>query len=789
MRKPHRTLAPIALAALLALGSAAVHSQTAPAHDVSIASQPLGQALNELARQTGLDLSFPADLVAGRTAPAVSGNLTVRQALDRLLAGSGLRAAVDGSNVTVRPVAQGEADELAPIVVTGRVDQETAAGPLHGYAAKRSATATKTDTPLIETPQSISVVGAQEIETLKSQSVSEAFGYVAGVARVEGVDRTTESLMIRGFEAWADNGSLYRDGIKYGVNLNNGTQEPYGLERIELLKGAASVLYGAAAPGGIVNTVSKRPTADALRELNVELGSFSRKQVSGDFGGALDAAGEWSYRLTFLQRDSDTFVDHVPDDRTYVAPALKWQPSAATSLTLLSEYQRDRTAYVYGLPVEGTVLPNPNGRIPRERFQGEPGFDKYDNERWSIGYLFEHAFNQDLKLRQNLRYFHQTNERPFIYTTTWTTADQREVERFAIHAEDRSRAVTADTSLEYRLSTGAIVHTMLLGLDYNTQRHAQTTAEASVAPLDLFTPTYGSPIGAMTPIGTRRNEDDRTGLYFQDQMKIADKWVVLLGGRQDWSHSDAKRARSSEWTREKTDDFTAKAGVVYLAGNGLAPFFSYSQSFQPEAGLDRNDNRFKPSEGEQYELGIRYQPANSDTLLSATVYDLTKTNVSVTDPVDPTFSAQLGKVRSRGLELEARTRVGRNVNLIAAYAYTDARTTKSSPLTPELDGVRTGGVPYNQASAWADYDFGGLGVRGLKAGVGVRYVDSTTGSFVNVTVPSFTLFDAMISYTTGAWRLALNANNVADKTYVASCTYACFYGEPRRVVATAGYRW
>ena len=795
--RPVPTSLAMALAMALAIGCPAVHAQSAQALlnaavPLDIAAQPLGQALNDWARQTRIELIVPPALVAGKTAAAVSGQVTPRQALDRLLAGSGLVATAEGSAMVVRLAPAVSASTLPVIVATASADRETATGPVNGYAAKRSATGTKTDTPVIETPQSISIVGAEEIETLKAQSLQDALGYVAGVNRAEGLDRTSDAFFLRGFRT--GNSSVFRDGTLYVINYYNGRQEPYGLERIELIKGAASVLYGSAAPGGVINTVSKRPTAEPLHEINAEAGSFGRKQVSGDFGGALDPSGEWSYRLTFLERDSDTFIDKVPDDRSYVAPALKWQPDAATSLTLLAEYQKDRTIYVDGLPAKGTLLPNVNGRIPRSRFTGEPGYDKFELERYSVGYLFEHAFDDRWKLRNSLRYFHAQNE--YNYAWGWgLSSDERSTAfRGAQDRWDRSSAVVTDTSLQYQAAQGAVQHTVLVGLDYSTPRHESERYNRSAANLDYYAPVYGGALGLPVEASFSWKSDmKRLGVYAQDQMKIADKWVVLAGGRYD----AVRYNESAFFTGEKIADnekdhaFTGRAGLVYLADNGLAPYLSYSESFEPTGGSDRRGKRFKPTTGEQYEAGVRFQPLGYDTMISAAVYQLTQDNVTATDPVDANYSVQSGRVRSRGFELEARTRVGRHANLIAAYAYTDARTLRAGPEQPEQVGQRANGTPYNQLSVWGDYSLGDFGLPGLKVGAGVRYVGNARGlaQGAAVTLPAFTLVDAMLSYGTGPWRFALNATNLADKTYVASCTYGCFHGEARKLIATVTYRW
>ncbi|MBO1013726.1 TonB-dependent siderophore receptor [Achromobacter sp. SD115] len=705
-----------------------------------------------------------------------------------------------GSRAVTLPVIQVDAD----------ADLESPTGPISGYVARRSITATKTDTPLIETPQSITVIGAQQIEEQKSQNITDALRYSAGVFRSEGIDSTRDQMRVRGFDLDADYGSYFRDGLKYSVNGFNGQQEPYGLERIELLRGASSVLYGLAAPGGIVNTVSKRPSAEPLRELNAEYGGFSRRQISGDFGGALTEDGAWSYRLTALNRKSNTFIDYIPNDRTYIAPALKWQPNAATSLTFLSEYQHDRGTYFAGLPPSGTLTPNINGKLPRHRFLGEPDFDDYDNTRYSVGYLLEHTFNDALKIRHSLRYFHSKNDLASTYIAdnyldaTLPDAVQRLLPRWgAERRHDKSSSVTSDTSLQYQWNAGPTAHTTMAGLDYTHTSHQtmryQTTGD--LAPIDVIEPNYGTSLGDFAFSGySDRLRTNRLGLYAQDQMKVNERWILMLGARQDWTRNDLctfvnpiGTPDPSTCLRQRITDkaFTGRAGFVYRADNGLAPFASYSTSWEPTMGQDVNGDPFKPMKGKQYEIGIRYQPPGTETSLSATVYHLTRNNVAVADPVDDNIQIQIGEQRSRGLELEATTRLSRNVRVVLAYAYTDAKTTKSSPNSSlEIaEGRRIGGVPRNQFSAWGEYTFGDFGLTGLKAGIGMRYVSSTIGTYVDLQTPSFTLLDAMISYTTGPWRFALNGSNITDKNYLAMCSGSCFYGEPRSVIGSVSYRW
>ena len=676
---------------------------------------------------------------------------------------------------------------LPTLQVTESRLYEEATGPVDGYVATHSATGTKTDTAIIETPQSISVVTADEVSTRGSSSLLGALNYTPGVLSFEGADRTGDGFVIRGFNTWAT-GTTFLNGMRYGAQVYDGRMEPYGMERVEVLKGGASILYGRAPAGGLVNAVSKRPSAEPIHEINLQAGSYDRRQVSGDFAGPLTEDGTVSYRLVALHRDSDTFIDHVPDDRTYLAPSIRWQPSEDTSLTLLADYQHDRTAYQYPFPAEGTTSDSATGRIPRSRFSGIPGHDTYDNERYSFSYIFDHAFSDNLQINHSSRYFSADKD----FHSTWPlTGTAENWPRFAMHRYDTTRSFITDTSLSYDWSIGPASNISTAGLDFNRDRTKGQRFYHSASPINLITGESNNSIGyeylPQGNFGTTYTE--QTGLYFQNHTTVFDKWVFLLGGRQDWAESKNSTPNNPEWDSNKDDAFTARLGAAYLADNGLAPFIGLSQSFDPQRGTNRNGEHLSPSEGEQYEIGLRYQPPGSNAMISASAYQITQENVSVTDPVDPNFRAQLGEVRSRGMEVEGKIEVTPDTNLVLGYAYTDARTTKSSPLTPDQVGRRTGNVPYHQIQLWGDQRFSQFGFPGLKVGAGARYVGSRNGYSIDVDAPSYTLFDAMISYETGPWRYAINASNITDETYIESCTWGCVYGEPRTLLGSVTYQW
>ncbi|GGI20846.1 ferric siderophore receptor [Oxalicibacterium faecigallinarum] len=773
------------------------HAQTAEVtRTYNIPAGQLTGALNRFGREAGIMLSFSTEMTDSLQTRGLQGTHGVDSALTMLLTGTGLQAARQkngGYLLQHQPTAMPSDTTLPTVRVTGV--QESATGPVLGYVASRTSTATKTDTPLIEVPQSISVVGRQQMEDQKAQTIQDALGYTAGL--MTGISAKNplidDTVSIRGFAADPQNGSYYRDGMRYMANLYNGKQEVYGLERIEVLKGPSSILYGAAAPGGVINTVTKRPTSPPLREINVEYGSHNRRQLSADFGGPLDDQGIWSYRITALERKSGTYIDYGRDDRTYIAPALTWQPSAATSLTLLASYQKSNTIFAPSVPVTGSLLPNPNGQIPRNRFLGDTSHNKFETNTSTIGYLFEHAFSDTLKLRHSLRYYESDLDMRYTVLTGDVNGTGRQVSLSPRGFLDDTSIFTMDTNMEKTWHVGNVKHVVLAGFDYTNSRYDSTRTRGAANRLfDIYNSVYLTGPVPMNFDRTVIAKEKKLGFYLQDQIKVSDKWVVLLGGRYDKADVFSDQIRSTTRVSDDGSDsaFTGRAGLVYLAANGFAPYISFTQSFEPTAQTDRFGARFKPSEGEQTEIGLRYQPPGTDTLLTASLYDLKRTNVTTRDPVESTFQVQTGEVRSRGLELELKTKLGKSVDVIGAYTYTDAEVTKSN--NPGEQGERFNS-PRNLLSLWMNAKLGMFDLPNWSAGAGVRYVSSRPNrpSLPARGGPAYTLMDARIGYVDGPWSYALNITNLTDRTYIPSMCYSgiCDYGMPRQVTGTMTYRW
>lgn len=796
------TVTPLALAIHLSLAGllGSVVAVPAPAHAAEqaqnhydIEAGPLADVLNRFAQQAGVPLAFEPQRLADLQSPGLHGRYDIDAGFATLLRGSGYSARM-GSNGYVL-VRQSDSLELSATTVIG-ANEEHPNEYVAGYVAKRNMSATKTDTPITETPQSVSVVTNDEIRDRQAETLSQALSYTPGLtSSPTNFNRTADRFRIRGFEVESGTGGSLRDGLRLQNNSYDGIQEPYGLERVEVIRGAASVLYGQLSPGGMINGVSKRPTETPLHELSLQVGSHDRKQLSADFSGPLAGSDTLSYRLTLLSRNSDTQQDHINDDKLYIAPALTWRPNEDTSLTLLSFYQKTDTRFPAPLPYQ-LVKGVGDGafKIGRHDFIGEPDYDDMNGEMSTLGYEFQHHFNENFTLNHKLRYYEtdvkwsylqiQPSPAAINFSASTGTLLRRYSDR-----HERARTWASDTNIESRWQLGNVEHTVLVGFDGYDTSYDSHNFRGNAPSLDLTRYNYGQPVVVNKDRSQDRGSQLDTlqkGVYFQDQIKFNDKWILVLGGRHDWAdqqqtaHSnDAKASQSDEAT-------TYRAGLVYLTDNGLAPYISYSESFFPVSVAEVTGQTFAPTEGKQYEVGVRYQPKDSNLLLSAALYELTQTNVLTFDSNDD--PRQTGEVRSRGLELEAKADVTQALSVIASYTYTDARTTKSA-IAAEVD-QRTDDTPYHQAALWSSYDFINWGIAQLTVGAGVRYMGTTQASGMESAMPAYTLLDAMARYQIDDhWDLTVNASNLTDKRYTQCGFSTCHYGDERQVVGTVSYRW
>lgn len=762
-----------------------------------IPSQELNSALLAFADRAGLQLFYDANRVSGRKSAGVSGTLTAPEALARLLAGTGFTYRFTSANtiaLEALPEAPPGSTTLAPLVIEGRAQRGT--GPVEGYLASNSIGATKTDTPLIETPQSISVVTADQMLDQGSGTVMQAVRYTPGAFTGQvGASNRYDYVILRGMvDRSIDN--VYLDGLKMmgdDQTYSSFQIDPYFINRIDVVKGPASVLYGRSAPGGIVAIDSKKPLFEAYNGIEATFGTNDRYGLGFDSTGPV-GDGTFAYRLTGLVDGQDTQFDHAIERRYAIAPSLTWKPNEDTQLTLLGYFQKDPEGGTHnGSPAEGTLFSH-NGRyLSRHFFDGEPGREKFSRNQNMVGYQFEHRFDETWAVRQNTRYLNSDLSIDQIYQTGWV-AGTDQLSRAYFGGSENLHAVSVDNQVQADFNTGPLKHTVLAGFDYQHRWNNYDWMGSTVAPIDAFDPDYGNDadIPGTEYFMESTRQMRQMGVYAQNQIAF-EKWRLSLGLRQDWVRNQIHDDIADSRIVEKRDKLTARAGLLYLFDNGLAPYVSYSESFNPSLYTDAAGLPLKPTEGVQYEAGVKYQRPGSHSSYSAAIFSLDQRNAAVMDPVTFVF-APVGTIRSRGLELEAKTQLTDNFRVMAGYTYLDTVYAKS-PIGNQ--GNTPPQVPKHMASIWGEYSFHDGALRGLSLGAGARYVGQSWMDADNTRkVPSYTVFDASLRYeleTIGlpGGQFRLNANNLLDRTYIASCLEArnCYFGEERSVTATLSYKF
>ncbi|WP_019906719.1 TonB-dependent siderophore receptor [Methylobacterium sp. 77] len=678
----------------------------------------------------------------------------------------------------------------------GRRGPETARGPVDGYVATRSATATKTDTPIIRTPQSISVVGAEQIKAQGSQTLSEAVRYTPGIyANQFGPDTRLDWFLIRGFSATES--GLFRDGLQlFQTSFANFRIDPFGAERIEVLRGPAATLFGGSPVGGLVNIVSKRPTFEPLHYLELGGGSFSQRYAAFDLGGPADESGHWFYRLTGRFQNGDAQVNFAPEDRYYIAPSFTYKPDGATTFTVLTSFQRDETGGAgQFLPYFGTVRNNASGfRIDRKLNASDPIVDRYTRNQANLGYEFEHHIDDVWTVRQNFRYsFTEVTDKRYV-ANGYMDASQTTLARYGFQTTPRAGIFTVDNQAEARFSDGYFGHTLLMGVDY--KRYSLSDTQASTFPvpsLNILFPRYYQSAAAPTPYRVINQQLQQVGLYAQDQIALTERLTFLIGGRQDFVDNNVDdKLNPLNSTTISESAFTGRLGLIYNFDNGLAPYVTYGTSFNPTAGVLASNVPAKSGKGDQIEVGAKFQPAGWNTLFTVAAFDLVRENVLTSTIQDPFVNVQLGKVRSRGFEASAVATLAEGLNLTASYTIYGLRTIEGAATGDLSVGNVPVGIPENLASLWADYTIPVGDFKGFGFGGGVNYVGRSYADLSNtLTVPDYVTFDASVHYDYAGWRAAVNVLNIGDRRFVSSCSSptACFYGTQRKVVASVSYKW
>ena len=789
---------------LSAIPLAAMAAETAQvSQHYSIPAGQLDDVLSQFARQAGITLSSTPQLTNGLQSSGLNGQYATEQALRQLLNGSGLRAVSQGGHSYVLQAQPLDAALSLPDTDVRGFSLGNALGSTEGYNATHSQVATKTSMPLVETSQSVSVVTRQQIDDQGSQTVAQAMRYTPGVlTNPYGATHRYDYVAMRGFnDGSVDN--IYVDGLKsMGDNGTYSTMQvdPYFLERIDILKGPSSVLYGRSSPGGLVALTTKKPLFSAYHQVQATVGTQGQRGMGFDFSGPVDEDQRIAYRLTGLADASDTQFDHNKEERYAIAPAISVDFSEDTSLTLQAYLQHDPNGgYHGGNPADGMLHPRNGLRLSDHFFEGETGIDSYERTQQSFSYQFEHRFNDIFTARQNFRYQDSDVSMDQVYSAGWADAESNILNRAYTGGDERLHSYIIDNMLQAEFFTGAAKHTLLMGTDYQRRKADVEWRYGTVNPLDAGNPQYGN--GNLQLLGENRYQRrlQQTGVYLQDLVEL-DQWRFSLGLRQDWVKVSEQNRDSDTKVNDQRSKFTTRAGVLYLFENGIAPYVSYSESFNPNTVSDQDGRPLAPTEGTQWEAGIKYQPSGSDNLFTASVFRIEQENLASKQPNEDFYRA-VGQVRSQGLELEAHVQLSDSLKLLGGYTFTDIEYSKSMPslVSGNLDnkGNSPTQAPKQMLSLWADYNFHQGALDGLRLGGGVRYVGySWVDAENSMKVPSYTLFDASVGYDLGKVGLTgvdvrLNANNLTNESYITSCASLnyCYMGEERNVSATVSYQF
>jgi iron complex outermembrane receptor protein len=746
----------IALSIMLALSvpTGVTYAQTAPTQ-INIAAQPLANALVQLASQTSLELMYSPSIVAGLKAPAVAGNLTPDQALQQLLTNTNIQFKRQGNSVSLSRIAPPQAaTELETISVLG------SAGKVGGVQ--------------FNTPGSIEVADRIRLDEQQVHKVDEALQYQAGVlTELYGKDNKDNWFKVRGFDA-----SMTLDGTPTTPNgFFVWVPEIYGVESVEIVKGANSFLYGSSEAGGVVNLITKRPKATPEGEINISLGTQNKRGISGDYSGFANEDGSVRYRLVGSVRQEAGTQHNTDMNHYYLAPSLTWDLSARTNLTLLASVQKDQGKPTNGfMPAYGSLIDTPYGKIDRSTSYGEKDADRYLRSQTSLGYEIQHTFDSGWKVSQNYRYSRLNLDWLGVFAS-WMQND-RLLNRGYSYSKGSTNMHAIDNRVGKTWQGERYTNTVLFGLDYlNSKTDGHNNGNGSAPQIDLFNPVYGQPFAVTaTPYMTTTKQ---LGVYATNQFKWDNKWIVNAGIRRDKIKNDSLSAGAK--TDYDVSHNSYNAGLMYVADNGVAPYISYSESFKPAAGSDATGAAYKPYEGRQYEVGVKYTPNWIDGTLSIAYFDLQEKNALVPDPSG--ISVQAGKRTNKGVELQADVNVTKQLSVLATYTHNNSRQDLKT-----FETIDTPMVPKDMASVWAKYKF----TPALQAALGVRYTGSSSDQQYNkgYTLDSFTLLDAMVQYQlSNNWQLQVNARNLTDKTYVSACNFWCYYGPARSVEAQLSYRW
>ncbi|MBN4004794.1 TonB-dependent siderophore receptor [Nostoc sp. LPT] len=615
--------------------------------------------------------------------------------------------------------------------------------------------------------------------------------------------RSGETFILRGF---TQSNNYLRNGVRDAKAISGIVIPTTNIERIEVLRGPASVLYGFGDPGGTINIVTKQPLTEPYYAFEFASGSFDFYQPAIDISGPLTDDKKLLYRLNASYYNADGSTDLFRKEYYFVSPVISWQIGKNTNLTFEADYTDLQLRELWGQPAEGTVLPNRNGKIPRDRSIIEP--TDFSNRRTArIGYRFKHSFSENWSLSNAFQAWIWRQEQ-YNTTATRLEPDGRTLERTtqinasstdAINGGTTNWSIfTLDTNVVGKFQTGGIQHQLLMGFDlYKDVQGPFARIFRATQPIDLYNPVYGQPLGRVTSATNAKTRLDNLGLYVQDQIALTDNLKLVLGGRYDLSTSIITDYVASSVFTQPDEAFSPQVGVVYQPSKTVSLYANYNRSFLQITGTTAfsgsraaDGSFFTPQRGTQYEVGIKTDFLDGKLSTNLALYEVTLSNVLTIDPSNPRLSVQVGEQQSQGVEFNVAGEILPGWNIIAAYAYTDAKVSKD--INRSRIGNRLPNVPENGFSLWTTYTISQRELKGLGFGLGLLYVGERQGDLLNsFQLPSYLRTDAAVFYRNNKFRLGVNFKNLFNIDYVdiGGSSLSIFRGDPFNAVVTLDWQF
>ncbi|QCI14664.1 TonB-dependent siderophore receptor [Pseudomonas putida] len=758
-------------------------------HQWNIPAGPLAPALDRFAREAGISLSFDGPSVADRTTAGVSGALDTSTALSTLLQGSDLQSAQQSPTAYLLipsekpdgPLDLGasatEDYRLAPVIINAKV-KASADDDTNSVVAKELWVGGKVATSILNTPASVSVVTRKEMEQRSVSTTEEALQYTPGVVSdYYGTDDRNDYFQIRGFQA-----TTYRDGLTLS-SMRGVREDPFAYERIEILRGANSTLFGPADPGGSVNFVSKQPRFESFGEGYVTYGSFDHAETGIDVGNALNSDNTLAGRFTAKVQNSDREYDHSQDDSRLVMGGLTWAPTDYTSATMVLDYLKTNSS------------PNSGGypldkEYDRSDFFGEPGYNFHDVERTSLSGNITHDFDNGFVLRSNLRYSELTDDFGYVYLSDSASRVGTTIPRYVFGTDSDADQFNGNLMLQYDARFEHIDSSTLVGVEYLDSSTKSSSVYDVTSSIDIANPVFTGVPGGITPYTSEKNDATTKAVFLQQNLSFYDRFIVTAGVRNDSMDLSSKGYNlfSSPVQYDNSDSFSEtsyRGALTYIVNDEVSTYVSMVESVSPpEVGVT-------PQTGKQYEVGVKYSPMAMDALFSAAIYDLTQENVTIAVVLPSGIIEQqtVGESRVRGLDLEAKAQVTENVSVIGGYSYMDSEVVRGTLYDgSSIKGNALTTAPKHSASLWTYYDVPGTDV---SVGLGARYVGAYYMDAANdKKTDGTTLFDAALKYEIAkGTNLAVNVSNLFDEQHVVGSGTANYYNPGREVTAKVSYNW